>query len=136
MVNLPLSLLLIFHAGLGVTKTALSTLAATTAGTGCLGLLFVPMALITANVNHLSPHAVTCFDRRPVVIAGLLIVALGRGVLLPIDPGTLLWATALLTREPLGTGGSLVMPALTSLMFDSVAAERAGTVAALLVRPV
>ncbi|MFG2097504.1 MATE family efflux transporter [Streptomyces sp. NPDC048612] len=35
-VNLPLGLLLIFHAGLGVTGAALSTLAATAAGTGYL----------------------------------------------------------------------------------------------------
>ncbi|ATL26054.1 MFS transporter [Streptomyces formicae] len=95
------------------------------------GLMFVPMALITANVNYLSPRAVTRFGRRPVVIAGLLIVALGCAVLLPVDPGTPPWVTALL-MIPLGIGGSLAMPALTSLMLDSVAAERAGTAAALL----
>ncbi|WKX73817.1 hypothetical protein [Streptomyces sp. XD-27] len=38
--------------------------------------------------------------------------------------------TALL-MVPLGVGGALAMPALTSLMLDSVAAERAGTAAAL-----
>ncbi|WP_078869092.1 MFS transporter [Streptomyces sp. NRRL B-1347] len=95
------------------------------------GLMFVPMALITANVNYLSPRAVTRFGRRTVVVAGLLIVALGCGVLLPVDADTHPWVTALL-MIPLGIGGSLAMPALTSLMLDSVAPERAGTAAALL----
>ncbi|QEV57434.1 DHA2 family efflux MFS transporter permease subunit [Streptomyces spectabilis] len=95
------------------------------------GLMFVPMALITANVNYLSPRAVTRFGRRTVVVAGLLTVALGCGALLPVDSGTPAWVTALL-MIPLGVGGSLAMPALTSLMLDSVAAERAGTAAALL----
>ncbi|QDQ09160.1 MFS transporter [Streptomyces spectabilis] len=95
------------------------------------GLMFVPMALITANVNYLSPRAVTRFGRRTVVVVGLLTVALGCGVLLPVDSGTPPWVTALL-MIPLGIGGSLAMPALTSLMLDSVPAERAGTAAALL----
>ncbi|WP_329144540.1 hypothetical protein OIU91_08980 [Streptomyces sp. NBC_01456] len=58
-------------------------------------------------------------------------VALGCGVLLDVDTATPAWVTALL-MIPLGVGGSLAMPALTSLMLDSVAAERAGTAAALL----
>ncbi|MEV0504209.1 MFS transporter [Streptomyces spectabilis] len=95
------------------------------------GLMFVPMALITAHVNYLSPRAVTRFGRRTVVVAGLLTVALGCGALLPVGSGTPGWVTALL-MIPLGVGGSLAMPALTSLMLDSVAGERAGTAAALL----
>src|SRR5213079_2044164 len=54
-----------------------------------------------------------------------------RAGLRTVDVGTPAWVTALL-MIPLGVGGSLAMPALTSLMLDSVAAERAGTAAALL----
>ncbi|WP_432011207.1 MFS transporter [Streptomyces cucumeris] len=95
------------------------------------GLMFVPMAAITANFNYLSPRLVTRYGPRAVVVAGLLTGALGSGSLIAVDTGTPPWVTALL-MIPLGIGGSLAMPALTSLMLDSVAAERAGTAAALL----
>lgn len=95
------------------------------------GLMFVPMAVVTAHVNYLSPKAVSRLGARAVVVTGLLTVAVGCGVLLPVDTGTPAWATTLL-MIPLGVGGSLAMPALTSLMLDSVPAERAGTAAALL----
>ncbi|MEU1941252.1 MFS transporter [Streptomyces sp. NPDC059474] len=95
------------------------------------GLMFVPMAVITANFNYLSPRLVSRYGARAVVVAGLLIGALGSGGLAAVDVGTSPWVTAVL-MIPLGIGGSLAMPALTSLMLDSVAAERAGTAAALL----
>ncbi|MEU2872219.1 MFS transporter [Streptomyces olivoreticuli] len=95
------------------------------------GLMFMPMAVVTANFNYLSPQVVSRFGPRAVVVAGLLTCALGCGDLLAVDTGTPTWVTALL-MIPLGIGGSLAMPALTSLMLDSVAAERAGTAAALL----
>ncbi|GAA1925794.1 MFS transporter [Streptomyces durmitorensis] len=95
------------------------------------GLMFVPMAVITANFNYLSPRAVSRYGPRAVVVAGLLTGAVGCGGLVAVDTGTPWWVTALL-MIPLGIGGSLAMPALTSLMLDSVAAERAGTAAALL----
>ncbi|WP_432094533.1 MFS transporter [Streptomyces sp. bgisy100] len=95
------------------------------------GLMFVPMAVITASFNYASPRAVSRFGPRTVIVAGLLTAALGCGVLLGVDTGTAAWLTALL-MIPLGVGGSIAMPALTSLVLDSVAAERAGTAAALL----
>ncbi|MGP8297859.1 MFS transporter [Streptomyces inhibens] len=95
------------------------------------GLMFVPMAVITAIGNYLSPRAVSRYGPRTVVVLGLLTVALGCGDLLAVGISTPAWVTALL-MIPLGIGGSLAMPALTSLMLDSVAAERAGTAAALL----
>ncbi|WP_078970193.1 MFS transporter [Streptomyces natalensis] len=95
------------------------------------GLMFVPMAAVTACANYLSPRAVSRFGPRSVVVVGLLVCALGCGGLLTVDTGTPAPVTALL-MIPLGVGGSLAMPALTSLMLDSVAAERAGTAAALL----
>ncbi|MEU8780995.1 MFS transporter [Streptomyces sp. NPDC048637] len=95
------------------------------------GLMFVPMAVVTAIGNYLSPRAVSRYGPRTVVVSGLLTVALGCGDLLAVDTSTPSWTTALL-MIPLGIGGSLAMPALTSLMLDSVAAERAGTAAALL----
>ncbi|MFE7546201.1 MFS transporter [Streptomyces platensis] len=81
--------------------------------------------------NYLSPRAVSGYGPRTVVVLGLLTCALGCGDLLAVDTGTPSWVTALL-MIPLGLGGSLAMPALTSLMLDSIAAERAGTAAALL----
>ncbi|MFD9903741.1 MFS transporter [Streptomyces sp. NPDC059063] len=95
------------------------------------GLMFVPMAVITANFNYLSPRAVARFGPRAVVVVGLLVGAVGSGGLATVDTGTAPWVTAAL-MVPLGIGGSLAMPALTSLMLESVAAERAGTAAALL----
>jgi DHA2 family methylenomycin A resistance protein-like MFS transporter len=95
------------------------------------GLMFVPMAVITAYFNYFSPRAVSRYGPRAVVVAGLLTGVLGCGALSAVDAGTPPWVTALL-MIPLGIGGALAMPALTSLMLDSVAAERAGTAAALL----
>ncbi|GGY11720.1 MFS transporter [Streptomyces minutiscleroticus] len=95
------------------------------------GLMFVPMALITANFNYLSPKAVARYGPRAVVVAGLLVGTAGCCGLAAVGPDTPWWLIAL-PMIPLGIGGSLAMPALTSLMLDSVAAERAGTAAALL----
>ncbi|GAB1340103.1 MFS transporter [Streptomyces sp. E-15] len=95
------------------------------------GLMFVPMAVITAHFNYFSPKAVSRYGPRSVVVAGLLTGAVGCGGLAAVDAGTPWWVTAVL-MVPLGIGGALAMPALTSLMLDSVAAERAGTAAALL----
>ncbi|MGL6234645.1 MAG: MFS transporter [Segniliparus sp.] len=94
------------------------------------GLMFAPMALITANFNYLSPRAVDRYGPRAVIVAGLLVGALACGGLLAVDISTPSWITALL-MVPLGIGGALATPALTSLMLDSVAVERAGTAAAL-----
>ncbi|MEK2472490.1 MFS transporter [Streptomyces noursei] len=95
------------------------------------GLMFVPMAAITAVFNYLSPRAVSRYGPRAVIVVGLLTVALGCGALLAVDKGTPAWLTAL-SMTPLGFGGALAMPAMTSLLLDSVAAARAGTAAALL----
>ncbi|WP_416961489.1 MFS transporter [Streptomyces sp. Agncl-13] len=95
------------------------------------GLMFVPMAVVTAHFNYFSPRAVSRYGPRKVVVAGLLTGVLGCGALAAVDTGTPPWVTAVL-MIPLGIGGALAMPALTTLMLDSVATERAGTAAALL----
>jgi DHA2 family methylenomycin A resistance protein-like MFS transporter len=95
------------------------------------GLMFVPMAVVTAHVNYFSPRAVSRFGPRSVVVAGLLTAAAGCGGLAAAGTDSPWWVTAVL-MIPLGIGGALAMPALTSLMLDSVPAERAGTAAALL----
>lgn len=87
------------------------------------GLMFVPMAVVTAHFNYYSPRAVTRFGPRVVIVVGLLTTALGCGELLAVDTEMSAWATALL-MIPLGIGGALAMPALTSLMLDSVDAGR------------
>ena len=95
------------------------------------GLMFAPMALITANFNYLSPKLVQRFGPRVVIVAGLLVGAAGCGGLILVNTHTQWWVTAAL-MVPLGIGGSLAMPALTTLMLDTVPNERAGTAAALL----
>ncbi|MEV5107378.1 MFS transporter [Streptomyces massasporeus] len=95
------------------------------------GLMFVPMAVITAFFNYASPKAVSRYGPRKVVVAGLLTGMVGCAGLAGVTIGTPPWMTAAL-MIPLGIGGALAMPALTTLMLDSVAAARAGTAAALL----
>ncbi|MEU3838812.1 MFS transporter [Streptomyces sp. NPDC028635] len=95
------------------------------------GLMFVPMAVITAHFNYFSPRAVARYGPRAVIVAGLLVGMAGCCGLAAVGAGTPWWLIAL-PMVPLGIGGSLAMPALTSLMLDSVASERAGTAAALL----
>ncbi|GAA2077659.1 MFS transporter [Streptomyces albiaxialis] len=95
------------------------------------GATFVPMAAATTVTNVTSPRLTARFGAPAVIVAGLLTGALGVAGLAATGPGSPT-ALAVLLMVPVGVGGALAMPPLTSLMLDSVDAGRAGTAAAVL----
>ncbi|WP_247746389.1 MFS transporter [Streptomyces oryzae] len=95
------------------------------------GLMFVPMALSTAVLNLVSPRLTARIGERTVLVVGQLVLGAGLLSLTAVDAGG---SAALVTLLliPVGVASALVVPALTSLLLDSVERERAGTAAAML----
>jgi DHA2 family methylenomycin A resistance protein-like MFS transporter len=95
------------------------------------GLMFVPLAAIITSTNLISPPMAERFGRRPVIVTGQAVLALGMFCLLPLAADTPVWLILLLL-VPTGMGGAFAVPALTALLMDSVPAARAGTASGLL----
>ncbi|MFB6674115.1 MFS transporter [Streptomyces sp. NPDC056390] len=95
------------------------------------GLMFVPLAAIITSTNLVSPPMAERFGRRPVIVTGQAVLALGMFCLLPLAAHTPVWLILLLL-VPTGMGGAFAVPALTALLMDSVPAARAGTASGLL----
>lgn len=95
------------------------------------GLMFVPMAAATMATNLLSPRLAALLGTRTTVVLGQIVLVLGLLGLMSADAETPAPVLVLLML-PVGFAGAMVIPVLTSLMLDSVEADRAGTAAALL----
>ncbi|MGC0416446.1 MFS transporter [Embleya sp. AB8] len=95
------------------------------------GLLFVPMTGLLAVLNLGAAGVARRFGPRLPILTGQLIVVAGLFGLLAVGADTPLWLVALLL-VPIGLGSALTVPPLTAMLLDSVAAERAGTAAAIL----
>ncbi|MEU6662359.1 MFS transporter [Streptomyces sp. NPDC046821] len=95
------------------------------------GLMFVPMAAIITSTNLISPPMAERFGRRPVIVTGQAVLALGMFSLLPLAAHTPVWLIIVLLI-PTAMGGAFAVPALTALLMDSVPADRAGTASGLL----
>ncbi len=95
------------------------------------GLAFVPMTLLTAAVSPTAASLAARFGARMPVITGQAAMAVGLVVLalVPATAPTWLLVAAMI---PVGAGGSLAVPALTSLLLDHVAPEKAGTATGVL----
>ncbi|MBZ4322310.1 MFS transporter [Streptomyces huiliensis] len=94
------------------------------------GLMFVPLAAVTAGANLLSPRLAERAGRRAVIVLGQAVMALAMAALLPLAADTPLWLVLLLL-VPTGVGGALAVPALTALLMDAVPGHRAGTASGL-----
>ncbi|MEI5102258.1 MFS transporter [Streptomyces sp. PmtG] len=95
------------------------------------GLMFVPLAVLITSTNLVSPRLAERVGRRPVIVAGQLILAVAMFALLPLAATTPLWLVLVLL-VPTGIGGALAVPALTALLMDAVPGHRAGTASGLL----
>ncbi|WSS11961.1 MFS transporter [Streptomyces sp. NBC_01186] len=95
------------------------------------GLMFVPMALATAALNLLSPRLTARVGPRTSIVAGQFVLAAGLLGITATDAGTPTVAMIALML-PVGFAGATVVPALTTLMLESVEPARAGTAAAVL----
>ncbi|WP_084704003.1 MFS transporter [Phaeacidiphilus oryzae] len=95
------------------------------------GLMFVPMSVVITGTNLVSPRLAERIGRRPVIVAGQLVLAVAMLALLPLAARTPLWLVLVLLL-PLSIGGAVAVPALTALLMDAVPGERAGTASGML----
>ncbi|MFG2890945.1 MFS transporter [Streptomyces sp. NPDC048248] len=95
------------------------------------GLAFVPMTLLTAFVSPTAAWFAARFGPRMPVITGQVAMTTGLVLLALVPASAPVWLL-IAAMVPVGAGGSLAVPALTSLLLDHVAAERAGTAGGVL----
>ncbi len=95
------------------------------------GAMFVPMCGLIAVVNMASVKLSARTGPRVPMVLGQLIMGAGALVLLAVGPHTPMLVPVLLL-VPVGIGGGLAVPSLTAVLLESVAAEWAGTAAAVL----
>jgi DHA2 family methylenomycin A resistance protein-like MFS transporter len=94
------------------------------------GLVFLPSAFFAIAGNLASGPVTNRFGARVPVVAGLLSMVVGLVALLVTTPLGHPWLTALCVI-PIGAGGSLAMPSVTSVVLDGVPARQAGTASAV-----
>ncbi|MGW2840159.1 MFS transporter [Streptomyces sp. NPDC001493] len=95
------------------------------------GLAFVPMTVLTAFVSPTAAWFAARFGARMPVITGQVSMAAGL-VLLALVPASAPTWLLIAAMVPVGAGGSLAVPALTSLLLDHVPAGQAGTASGVL----
>lgn len=95
------------------------------------GLLFLPMTALVAILNPVVPRLAARFGPRVPIVGGQLLMVAGLFGLATVPTGTSIWAVAIL-MIPVGVGGSFTVPPLTSLLLDSLPANRAGTASGVL----
>ncbi|MET7945110.1 MFS transporter [Streptomyces sp. NPDC005302] len=95
------------------------------------GLAFVPMTVLTAFVSPSAAWFAGRFGARMPVITGQVAMMAGL-VLLALVPASAPTWLMVAVMVPVGAGGSLAVPALTSLLLDHVPARQAGTASGVL----
>ena len=95
------------------------------------GLLFLPMTALVAALNPSAARMATRFGHRTPIVGGQLLMVAGLIAIAVLPVAAPTWAVALV-MIPVGVGGSLTVPPLTSLLLDSLPAERAGTASGVL----
>lgn len=93
------------------------------------GLVFLPSAFFAIAGNLASGPITNRFGARVPVVAGLSAMVVGLVALAITTPLGLPVLTAICVI-PIGAGGSLAMPSVTSVVLEGVAAEQAGTASA------
>jgi DHA2 family methylenomycin A resistance protein-like MFS transporter len=94
------------------------------------GLVFLPSAFFAIAGNLSSGLVTNRFGARVPVVVGLLSMAVGLTALLITAPLGLPWLMAICII-PIGAGGSLAMPSVTSVVLEGVPAHQAGTASAV-----
>ncbi|MGW1709956.1 MFS transporter [Streptomyces sp. NPDC002206] len=95
------------------------------------GLAFVPMTLLTAFISPTAAWFAARFGPHMPVITGQVVMMAGLTLLALVPASAPTWLL-IAAMVPVGAGGSLAVPALTSLLLDQVAAGRAGTAGGVL----
>jgi DHA2 family methylenomycin A resistance protein-like MFS transporter len=94
------------------------------------GLVFLPSAFFAIAGNLASGHVTNRFGARIPVVAGLSSMVLGLLAMVITAPlgSPVLMALCVI---PIGAGGSLAMPSVTSVVLEGVPAQQAGTASAV-----
>ncbi|GGQ01988.1 MFS transporter [Streptosporangium pseudovulgare] len=95
------------------------------------GLMFLPMMAVIAGANLASARAAARFGPRMPIALGQAVFALAMSGLLWTDEGTG-GAVIAAMLVPAGLGMGLVVPSLTAVLLNDIAADRAGTAAGIL----
>lgn len=95
------------------------------------GLMFLPMTVLVTGVNLLGGRLAMRFGPKIPLVIGQLVLAAGLLGLLAVDKNTTSVTTELLLI-PLGVGGGLTIPPLTSALMDAVPTERGDLAAGVL----
>lgn len=95
------------------------------------GLMFLPMTVLISAVNVVSGRVTNRFGPRLPMVVGQLVMAAGLLALLPVGRHTPALLVTL-PMIPLGLGGALAVPALTTSAMGAVDADRAGLAAGVL----
>ncbi|MFF0248448.1 MFS transporter [Streptosporangium sandarakinum] len=95
------------------------------------GLMFLPMTAVIAGANLASARAAARFGPRTPIALGQAVVVLAIFGLLWMDEGTG-GAVVAVMLVPIGLGMGLVVPSLTAVLLNDIAADRAGTAAGIL----
>lgn len=91
------------------------------------GLVFLPMLVIPVALTPVMPRVVERVGARLPVMLGLTLIAASSIVMALLPATTPTWGLALLL-VPIGLGGPLIMPPTTTILLETAAAHRAGTV--------
>ncbi len=94
------------------------------------GLVFIPSAFFAIAANLASGVVTNRFGARVPVVAGLLSMVFGLTAQLILAPLGHPWLIAVCII-PIGAGGALAMPSVTSVVLDGVPARQAGTASAV-----
>ena len=95
------------------------------------GLMFLPMTALVTVINIVAGRLAARFGPRLPMVLGELILAAGLLGLLIVGPATAT-VTLLLLLVPLGIGGGLTVPAMTTAMLEAVPADRSGLASGIL----
>jgi DHA2 family methylenomycin A resistance protein-like MFS transporter len=98
------------------------------------GLMFLPMTALVTVINIGAGRLAARFGPRLPMVLGELVLAAGLLGLLAVGPATPTVALLLLL-VPLGVGGGLAVPPMTSAMLEAVPADRSGWPPASSTRP-
>jgi len=95
------------------------------------GMLFLPMTILVTAVNAVAARITIRFGHTLPIVVGQLVMVVGliSLCLIPADAPVLAVAALMI---PVAVGGALTVPAITSLLIDSVPAEKVGIGSGLL----
>jgi len=96
------------------------------------GLYFLPLAVIIGAGAHVAGRLLPRTGSRPIIVAGLILMAGGAALLSRVTPGSAYLTGLLPGLLVTGAGTGLALPATSVTAMDKVAPDRAGLASGLM----